>query len=170
MPNAVEIHFDKRQLASLQRKIKDAGALAGPPVKRFFQQAGSVVQRAAQNKAPRFTGSLQRSITHKVDGGALPSFVIIGTKISHAPAVHGFFDSTATRTKPHFPPVAGPRGAALRAWAKSKGIPVYAVAHGIAKRGTPIVPFLKLGFEQSQPAIDRLARNAERAIGRRFNR
>jgi hypothetical protein len=164
----VEIHFDKRQLASLQAKIRDAGTLAGPPVRRFFQQAGAEIERAAKNRAPRFTGDLQRSITHRVDQGELPGFVVVGSNVSHAPFVHGFFDTTATRTKPHFPPVKGPRGAALRAWAKAKGIPVYAVAWSIARKGTPLVPFLKLGFEASQATIDRLARNAERAIKRRF--
>ncbi len=171
MPNAVEFHFDANQLTSLQRKIRDAGTLAGPEVRRFFELAGSEVERNSKNRAPRFTGDLQRKITHQVDRGHdPPAFVIIGSKASHTPFVHGFFDTTATRTRPHFPPVKGPRGAALRAWAKSKGIPVYAVAHSIARKGTPLVPFLKTGFEASLPAIQRLARNAERAIARRFNR
>ena len=66
--------------------------------------------------------------------------------------VHGFFDMKTrlnppyTRSKPHFPPIK-----ALEEWSKAKGISPYVVQQAIGKKGTPLVPFFKIGIKKSEP-------------------
>ena len=50
-----------------------------------------------------------------------------------------------SRSKPHFPPVQ-----ALVGWSRRKGLNPYLVASSIAKKGTPIVPFLKIGYNKTR--------------------
>ena len=49
------------------------------------------------------------------------------------------------RTRPQWPPFRP-----LQKWADAKGIPVYLVAKSISEKGTAIVPFIKMGYEQSE--------------------
>lgn len=67
---------------------------------------------------------------------------VAGTYSSYGPPVE--FGS-----RPHFPPVA-----AIREWAKRKGIPeeaAFPIARAIAERGTPPSPFLFPSYEEEVP-------------------
>ena len=122
-----------------------------------LEKAGGIVEAAAKANTPRDTAALQRSITHQVDAEGLS--VKVGTNLSYAPYVHGFMDGTATRSKPHFPPVA-----ALAGWAARHGIPAGAVARAIAKRGTPLVPFLRQAKEETAEQVRGILNAAARTF------
>ena len=86
----------------------------------------------------------------------------MGTNKNYARYVHGDFDEKKKRSKPHFPPLDP-----LRTWARRHGIPVFAVALAIARRGTPFVPFLTMGMKDSEGFIkDRVRRLGDDIAGR----
>lgn len=167
--SAFEAQFDPKQMKALFSKLRPT-ALMGPPIRRFLNRSSLRVTHGAQRRAPRFTGVLQRSIVPLVDPRNPPLWARIGTKLNYARAVHGDFDTRARRTRPHWPPITGPKGAGLRAWARSKGMPVGAVAAAIAKRGTPLVPFLTDALRDAKRFIHDEIRRAERDIARRFSK
>ena len=69
------------------------------------------------------------------------------------------------RTRPHFPPVK-----ALTGWAKRHGMNPYVVANSIAQKGTPIVPFLRMAFNQSRPERKLLLKIVTMEIEQQFRK
>ena len=100
-----------------------------------------------------------------------PNKVRIFASAPHASFVHGNpnkkfrMSEPFNRTRPHFPPVK-----ALTGWAKRHGMNPYLVANSIAQKGTPIVPFLKMGFRDSAPERKVLLSVAGKQIERQFKK
>lgn len=148
-------------LETLEKKL-DSASLLTAPVKDALTDIGGTLEAKAKQEIPVDTGTGRRNITHKVEGGNPPRAVRVGFSHRYLRFVHGDFDETKTRTRPHFPPIAP-----LRSWARRHGIPVFAVALGIARRGTPFVPFLTRAFQDKQDYIrNRFVRMAREIEGR----
>ena len=154
-------NFEIEVLGALQLKSRlDAGKLLYHPLRKYFNDTGKVVKAKAKKNAPDFSGKLKSQIKYKkvADRGRLPGGVKVYINTSYAPYVHGDMNrdykykglkypndkDKFDRTKPHWPPFK-----ALAPWANAKGIPVFLVAKSISEKGTAIVPFIKMGYEQS---------------------
>ena len=136
MSKGIKIEFDEVSLRRFYRRI-DPDHLLGDPLDNFYDRIGKSIEQKAKHNAPVFSGKLKRSIKYKRNrDGAI---VFVGVP-------YGLFVHEGT--KPHWPPVG-----ALKAWADSKGISPYAVAHGIAKKGTKAQPFLRTAVEQTQKSL-----------------
>lgn len=128
-------------------------ALGGTALRNFFGAYGQVVVTKSKKEAPRFEGNLRGSLTFKrVDGvGGLPVGIDVFSRSPYALYVHGFYDMKVkmrkpwSRSKPHYPPIS-----AIKGWSEAKGISPYAVQHAIGQRGTPLIPFFKIGIKNSE--------------------
>ena len=143
------------------RSRLDEAKLLKTPLRNYFNAVGKIVKHEAKKNTPDFTGKLKSQIKYKkvAQRGRLPSGVKVFSTTPYASYVHGYMDRNYKyknlkypqdkdrfdRTKPHWPPLAP-----LQKWADAKGIPVYLVAKSISEKGTPIVPFIKMGYEQSE--------------------
>lgn len=142
-------------LKELKAKLEGGGVfrrnLLSGPLRKGLERIGQGGELLAKREVPVDTGTLRRSLTHEVDKKDPPAFVRIGTDKEVARFVHGDFNETRSRTRPHFPPIA-----ALEGWARRHGIPVYALQRAIGRRGTPFNPFLT----RIIPKVSGLARGA----------
>lgn len=86
------------------------------------------LERTAKPKVPTDTGQLRSDVRAK-EFKELSAKV--GTDKKYAVYVH-------EGTKPHFPPIS-----ALEGWSRRHGVSPFAVARGIARRGTKANPFMK---------------------------
>tara|TARA_R110000824_G_scaffold297909_2_gene486140 strand:+ start:6839 stop:7402 length:564 start_codon:yes stop_codon:yes gene_type:complete len=154
--------FEIEVLGARQLKKRlDAGNLLYIPLRKYFNETGKVVKAKAKQNTPEFSGKLKSQIKYKkvADRGRLPGGVRVFINTPYAPFVHGDMNKNYKykglkypkdkdkfdRTKPHWPPLK-----ALAPWANAKGIPVFLVAKAISEKGTAIVPFIKMGYEQSE--------------------
>jgi hypothetical protein len=136
------------------KKRLDLANLSALPLRKYFNSTGLIMTAKARELAPQDEGTLANSIRFRPVKrlGRLPRGIIVEATAPHAKFVHGdvnrkFRQSPPfNRTKPHFPPVE-----ALRGWSERKGLNPYAVQQSIGKKGTPIVPFLRMAFNQSRP-------------------
>jgi hypothetical protein len=159
---AVNKDFQIEVLGAKQLRARlDEGNLLKTPLRNYFNSIGKIVKQQAKTQAPEFTGKLKSQIKYKKtpQKGRLPSGVKVFVTTPYASYVHGSMNknykyknlkypqdkNNFDRTKPHWPPFQ-----ALQKWADAKGIPVYLVAKSISEKGTPIVPFIKMGYEQSK--------------------
>jgi hypothetical protein len=104
-----------------------------------------IVKTAMKLKAPEGVGGdngLRGSIDYVLDTVALTSEV-------KPSAPYG--DAVETGSKPHWPPAAP--DSALAAWAKLKGINVYALAASIAKNGTRPHPYIVPTYDESGSVV-----------------
>lgn len=140
------------------RAVLRTSNLIVKPLRTFMEAALFTVEAAAKPLIPRDTGYLGRSLQTRITGmeGTL------GTNAPHALYVHGGPPFTKARSKPHWPPIA-----AVTPWARRHGMNPYLVARSIARKGTKLVPFLKLAVDQSKPAISSLARKLANDIERK---
>lgn len=86
-----------------------------------------LVESAARSKAPKKTGRLAGSITHRISGGGANLLGEIGPSVQY-----GLYVETGTR--PHWMP---------------PGILPFPVMRAIAQRGTRAQPYMRPAFEQS---------------------
>lgn len=144
------------------RKRLDSRNMLYKPLRDFYNATGKSVKKHAKENTPTDTGKLKSQIKYKkvADRGRLPGGVKVYVTTPYASYVHGSMDKNFkykglnypsdkdkfNRTKPHWPPFR-----ALTGWAERHDIPVYLVAKSISEKGTAIVPFLKMGYEQSKP-------------------
>ena len=128
----------------LEKRLK-LHKLALKPLRNYYVGTAIVVIKQSKKHAPEFSGKIKNAITYKPLGtrGRLPAGITVFVDPMIAPYakyVHGYMHQSFRqskpwdRTRPHFPPVS-----ALVDWSSAKGLNPYAVAMGIAKRGTPIV-------------------------------
>lgn len=141
MAAAPIVRIEIKGLEDLKRKLEGGGPfrrnLLGGPLRKGLQRIGQGGELLSKREVPVDTGTLRRNLTHEVDKNNPPEFVRIGTDLGYSRYVHGDFNETKTRTRPHFPPIA-----ALEGWARRHGIPVFALQRAIGRRGTPFNPFL----------------------------
>lgn len=153
--------------ANKLRKRLDLHNLAYFPLRRYFELTGAIVADKSKDLAPEDLGDLKRGIGFKrlADVGRLPNGVDVYSRAPHSTYVHGFKNKSYrlsppfSRTKPHYPPIK-----ALIGWAKRHDINPYAVQHAIGKKGTPIVPFIKMAIRDTTAERNALLREAGLAI------
>jgi hypothetical protein len=148
-------------LKELKKRIA-LGGIAYTPIRKFYNEYGKELKEESKAVLERYekddTGKLKASIKYTrrtAQTGALPKGVKVMATAKHASYVHGDVDKAFkgkyntepdwSRTKPHFPPVR-----ALKGWAERKGLNPFLVARAISIKGTPIVPFLKIAYDESE--------------------
>lgn len=162
--------------ANKLRKRLDLKGLALKPLRDYYGATALVVRNKSRREAPRDTGRIRKAITFKPLGtrGRLPAGISVYVdqqQAPYAPFVHGYMRENFRqsppfdRTKPHFPPVS-----ALTGWSERRGLNPYAVAKSIARKGTPIIPFLKMGFHKSRNERRLLLVKAHRDIERQWKK
>lgn len=121
-----------------------AGGLPGAIIKQLTA-SGEVVKEVMRERAPIGVGGedgLKGSIGVTVD----PALMTAEIKPS-AP----YADAVETGSRPHWPPSAP--GSSLAAWAKLKGLNVYAVAASIAKKGTKAHPYIVPTYDETKEGV-----------------
>lgn len=150
----------------LKRRLVSQGFLL-LPLRQYFNSTGLAITARAREIAPKDLGTLRNSITFKPvrAKGRMPRGIKIMATAPYAIYVHGdpnkkYRQSPPfNRTKPHYPPVS-----ALTGWAERKGLNPYAVAASIAEKGTPIIPFLKMAYNDTRAERKILLSIATRSI------
>jgi len=122
-------------------KLKQYDVRKQQGVRRVVAESAFNIEKTAKKRAPVDTGRLRSSITSDFKNSGFSA----ETKAATFYAIYVEFG-----TSPHFPPVA-----ALRGWAKRHRASEWAVARGIARRGTPAQPFLYPAFLQEKPRFIR---------------
>lgn len=171
-------------LKELKKRIA-LGGIAYTPIRKFYNEYGKELKDASKAVLEQYdkddTGTLKKSIKYTkrtAQTGALPKGVRVMATAKHASYVHGDVQKAFkgkyneepkwSRTTPHFPPVQ-----ALKGWASRKlGDPklAYVVALSISKKGTPIVPFLKIAYENSETEKKALLLLASNRIEKAFKK
>lgn len=159
--------------ANQLRKRLDLRNLTLKPLRTYYNATGKVVEKQAKKEAPKDTKKLQQGIRAISLGtrGRIPAGVKVESTAPYSSFVHGYMHENFRqrkpfdRTKPHFPPVK-----ALEGWSQRKGLNPYLVARAIAKKGTPIVPFLKMGYNNSRQQRRLLLAVAHKDIERQYKK
>ena len=133
------------------------------PIRKAFTDSVLDLEAKAKSLTPRMTGNLQRSITHKIDGAAIPTFAQVGLlgggPVGKSGARYGVYVHEGT--KPHT--IVARKGKALF-W-KGARHPVKRVRHP----GTAAQPFLRNALAamagRIQGYFDRAAREIESQWG-----
>ena len=167
-----EITFKITGAENLRKRLK-ANNLLMTPLRNYFNASGKIIKEKSKEHAPVDTGALRRSIkyTRIKNTGRIPNQAKIYATAKHASFVHGNpnkkfrMSEPFNRTRPHFPPVK-----ALTGWSKRHGMNPYQVAISIAEKGTPIVPFLKMGYRDSAPERKVLLSVAGKQIERQYKK
>ena len=167
-----DIQFKITGAQNLRKRLK-ANNLLMTPLRNYFNASGKIIKEKSKGHAPVDTGALKRSIkyTRVKNTGRIPNKVTIFASAPHASFVHGNpnkkfrMSEPFNRTRPHFPPVK-----ALTGWSKRHGMNPYVVANSIAQKGTPIVPYLKMGLRDAKPENKVLLQVATKQIERQFKK
>ncbi len=169
----------------LRKRLK-ANNLLMTPLRTYFNGTGKVVKKYAKENTPEDTGALTSSIKYKKvqSKGALPKGIMVFSDKSYAKEVHGAinakhkfkglkFDKDYSReNRAQFDRTSGRQVSAqkLKGWSERKGLNPHAVSKSIARQGTPIVPFLKMGYEQSLAERKVLLLEVTKKIERKYKR
>lgn len=168
-------------LKELKKRIA-LGGIAYTPIRKFYNEYGKELKDASKAVLEQYdkddTGTLKKSIKYTrrtAQTGALPKGVKVMATAKHASYVHGDVKKAFagkykespnwSRTKPHFPPVR-----ALTGWAQRKGLNPFLVARAISIKGTPIVPFLKIAYDNSEDSRKTLLLLASKRIETNFKK
>lgn len=160
--------------------------LLSMPLKTFFTEVTSVIERRASENASKYTdtGQLAASITHQIDPEPIPLFGVVGTNLVYAPAAE--FGRPAGK----FPPID-----AIQTWVHHKGIVsgyttksgkfgrrrgkniarmersvAYLIARKIFLHGSPARPFLRKAYADSQGDIRQAQERLAKAIGAQWGK
>lgn len=134
-------------------------AIAGRPIRRFFERGSILIFNEAVRNVPVDTGRLKGSHAWEVDPGTLPLWAKTGTNVDYASDVH--FGTPPHHVDP----------SELDPWAKHKGIRGggHAASNWIAERGTKANPWLDEALSSNEGAIKALvpvlASEIEQAYG-----
>lgn len=166
------------------RKRLDSKKLLLVPLRNYFNATGKIVKEKAKENTPEDTGKLMASIKYKrvQQKGALPKGIKVYSSSPYAETVHGKITAnhkykgmqlvkpysrenreSFDRTPPRF--VSARK---LKGWSDRHDMNPHAVSAGIARRGTPIIPFLKMGFEQSEAERKVLLKIATEQVERKW--
>jgi HK97 gp10 family phage protein len=103
-----------------------------------------LLEAEIKKRAPRDTGRLQGSVHHTITGSGANLTGRVGPSVAYA-----LFVEKGTRA--HYPPIA-----AISGWARRHGMSPYALARGIARRGTRAQPFVEPSLQAHRSAIRKL--------------
>jgi|TARA_R100001163_G_C5066844_1_gene205512 hypothetical protein len=166
------------------RKRLDSKNLLLLPLRNYFNATGKIVKEKAKENTPEDTGKLMASIKYKrvQQKGALPRGIKVYSNSPYAQSVHGAITAKHKykgltlakpysksnrakfdRTPPRFVP---PQK--LKGWSERHDMNPHAVSAGIARDGTPIIPFLKMGYEQSEAERKILLKVATEQVERKW--
>jgi hypothetical protein len=139
-----------------------AGIAAGPTTLatevRTAMTAGSLlIEGTARGLAPKDTGRLAGSITHKISGGGANLQSKIGPSVAY-----GLFAEKGRKAGTP-PPVS-----AVRGWAVRHGINPYVLARAIGRKGTKGKPYMEPSFRQNVGAVIRLFDKVGAVVVRRM--
>jgi hypothetical protein len=151
---------------SISRRLNEN--LYGPPVTDAVRDwLEDDVIPDARAGAPRDKGEMADSLSAHVSGTPMLRFAGFRSNSRKFWFVHGRFSIPAPphrRSRPHYPPA----NQSLRAWSRRHGLPVAVVQQAIAKKGTPIVPFLAEAVDKNMNRLRARLKDAETEIERRF--
>jgi len=129
-------------LERFQRGLQTATAATPAELRVAMVEATLIVEGEARRLAPRDTGRLQGSISSRISGGGASIVGEVGPSVAY-----GLYVERGTR--PHWPPTA-----ALGGWARRHGISPFAVARGIARKGTRAQPFVQPALEKNRGRVE----------------
>ena len=161
----------------LKKRLK-ANNLLLTPLRDYFNATGKVVKKYAKENTPEDTGALTSSIKYKKvkSKGALPKGIMVYSDKSYAKEVQyrglKFDKQYSSENRAQFDRTAGRAVSAqkLKGWSERKGLNPHAVSASIARQGTPIIPFLKMGYEQSFAERKVLLLEATKKIERKYKK
>lgn len=145
----------------------NAAHLLDIPVHQALERWLNRVLEAASPKIPRDTSALADSMSVYVGSSKFPQAAGVRTNSRKFPFVHGAVTVPSggrRRSEPHFPPPTQ----SLRSWSARHGIPLFLVQRAIARRGTPIIPFLSEAVDEMLPELDAELRIAAQAVGKEW--
>ena len=151
---ANDLSIDTRGIDELMKKFRPE--LYREPLGDMFGRLGVIAQRTAVQRAPRFTGALQRSIHLTVR----PLSARIFSNLNYAVPVE------VGRSRNRTPPPVGP----LRRWAASKGINVYALVKSIGRRGIKGRFFMRAARQAVEMKLPFQLRLVAKQIASRFEK
>lgn len=139
--------------------IKYTGA---GPLRNYLETTADLIAEEGKRAAPVDLGKMRDSHTWSVDSAIVPKFARVDVNAtSKQGAPYPIFVHEGTR--PHFPPIE-----AITPWAERHGIPPYALALSIARKGTRANPWLRETVERIMPRLKNLTRLAD-GISKRWN-
>lgn len=153
----MEITYKVEGLDKLLQKTSAPASLIGPAMRTALTKSALLVEGEAKRLVPVDTGNLRRTITHRVDSAAIPTFAEIGTNAPYAKAVHEGRRAGA----------APPPTQALAGWASRHKIPagaLFALARRIGRKGIKGRPFLKDALAAMRGRVDGALNEAARTI------
>ena len=149
MPAEIIITIDD---ASLQAATNDPDLVAGP-VADFLAKMAFTIESSAKELAPVDTGRLRSSIVSLLS----PAQAVVRASAEYAAYVE-------FGTRPHFPPIAP-----LALWGKRHGgIPGWALARAIGRRGTRPQPFMEPAARTGVAQLDALLQEMSEAIQQKW--
>jgi hypothetical protein len=158
----VPFSIEFRGLKELRAKL--GPDLYAPEVRKAIEASLVDIEQTAKRLAPRDTGALRASITHKLGRAPLAGgFGWVGSRLPYAAVVHN------GRRPGSRPPPSG----AIAAWLGRRGGDprlAFVVARAIGRRGTRPRPFLTDALARSRGKIDKHLADAGRAIQRKWER
>jgi HK97 gp10 family phage protein len=126
---ALEIHVEG--LAQIQQRLASSPQQLASETRSAMTAGLTLLEGAARRNAPRDTGRLQGSITHRIEGSGANLTGRVGPSVRYAYWVeHG-------RAAGRQPPIG-----AISGWASRHGISPFVLARAIGRRGTRPQPFL----------------------------
>lgn len=127
-------------------RAKLTPAIAGRPVRRFFERGTILIFNSAVRNAPVDQGRLKGSVAREIDPAPLPLWGKTGTNVEYGADVE-------FGTPPHYV-----SASELDPWARRKGIAGggAAVSDWISERGTQAQPWLYPALESNEAAIKAL--------------
>ena len=146
----IDIEIDKKTLSDVLKKFEFAQFAA---TKYFAEAMNESLMFTEANILLRTptgaTGDLKASISSQLISDMFRN--IVG--LVHTPKVYAV--AVEKGSKPHFPPIEALTGKmeSLDMWARLKGISAFAVAKGIAKKGTKKKEMFKKGLDASRQSV-----------------
>lgn len=133
-------------LEQLQAGVAAAPATLATEVRTAMTAGSLLIEGAARSLAPKDSGRLGGSITHVIGGGGADLTARIGPSVAYGIVIE----------RGRRPGAAPPPVAALRPWARRRGIPdgaLFQVARAIGRKGTKARPFMRPAFDQQRGAV-----------------
>jgi len=137
----MQINFELK--GKLLQAMKDIPGTVTTEIQKAVKDSSTVIQQEVKLKAPTSIGTLRKSI--KRDLGLMSASIY--PTVEYAKYVHG-------GSRPHWIPKRElAKGGSLYRWAKKKGLNPFAIAAGIARKGTKANPWIKEIFNRTNELI-----------------